>query len=183
MHTPQTVLSTPAVRTSREERPLLYRFEAHLDVKPLVISPEGLRMLNAFDGRITEGMLEGARVSGVDHLLVRHDGIGIIDAQKTISLGSVHVIEHVRGYCLPPAGLEMPPFEAMLAPGFAFPDVPFPVIGFSMFRTDSPELAYLNASVATIEGSVSFATGRLVVDTRLLTRSSRSKAGAHADRA
>lgn len=165
---PQPITSTPQVRSAREERPLLYRFEAHLDVKPLVIAPEGLRMLNAFDGRITAGMLEGARVSGVDHLLVRHDGVGIIDAPKTISLGSVNVVEHVTGYCLPPAGLQMPPFQAMFEPGFAFPDLPFTVIGSSMFRTDVPELAHLNACVATIEGTVSFATGRLVVETRLL---------------
>lgn len=146
----------------------LYRFEAQLDPKPIGLVPEGIRMANAFEGEATEGIFEGARVWGIDHLLLRTDGVAVIDAPKTISYGNRHVYEQVNGYCLPPDGLEVPPPEVLLDPGFEWPDVPFPVRGFSTFRSGDPELAYLNRALATVEGSANYATGRLVVATRLL---------------
>jgi hypothetical protein len=151
-----------------EPTPLLYRFEAELTITPLGIMPEGLRMANSFEGRVTEGILEGARVWGIDHLLLRRDGVSVIDAQKTISLGDRHLYEHVHGYCLPPDGLEVPPLEVLLTPGFRWPDVEFPVIGASTFRCAVPELEFLNRAVAAITGSASFVTGALIIETRLL---------------
>lgn len=164
---PSAFAPAPARRTAALDRPLLYRFEATIATVPIGIVPEGLRIALSFEGRVTHGLLEGARVSGVDPLLIRRDGVGIIDAPKTISGGDVHVYEHVRGYCSPPKGLTMPPLEAVLEPGFAWPDVPFPVLGFSIFRAGVPELAFLNDALATIEGYANFVTKRLVVETRL----------------
>jgi hypothetical protein len=158
-------MSAPAVGAS----PLLYRFAAQLSFVALGIVPEGLRMANSFEGTVTDGILEGGRVWGIDHLLVRRDGVAVIDAQKTISLGDRHVYEHVHGYCLPPEGMEVPPLELMVAPGFSWPDIDFPIIGASTFRSALPELAYLNRSVAGISGAANFATGRLTIETRLLT--------------
>lgn len=148
--------------------PLLYRFEAQLAFVPLGIVPEGLRMANSFEGRVTEGMLEGARVWGIDHLLLRRDGVAVIDAQKTISLGDAHVHEHVHGYCLPPDGMDVPPLEAVLTPGFQWPDVAFPIVGASTFRCGVPALAHLNRAVAAIAGEANFVTGALTIETRLL---------------
>ena len=147
----------------------LYRFEAHLDVQPIGIVPEGLRMANTFEGVVTEGLLSGARVWGIDHLLLRSDGVAVIDAQKTLSLGNLHVYEHVNGYGLPPAGVTLPPLEALLAPGFEWPDLLFPVLASSTFRTAVPALLDLNRTIARIDGWFNFATGRLCVETQAVT--------------
>jgi hypothetical protein len=161
--------SAPVRRPSRA--PLLYRFEAKLTVNVVGLVPEGIRMANAFEGRVTEGLLRGARVWGTDHLLLRSDGVAVIDAEKTISLGTTHVHEHVRGYGLPPPGLDMPPLEALVEPGFEWPDVLFPVLATSTFRAATPELRYLNRTIATIEGWFSFATGALAIETRVVEHS------------
>lgn len=153
------------MRDTQRDAQFLYRFEALLEFVPIGIVPEGLRMANSFDGIVTEGVFEGARVQGTDHLLVRRDGVSIIDAQKTISRGGVHTWEHVIGYCLPPAGLDVPPLEMMLDPDFAWPDIPFPVLASSTFRTADPGLEYLNRVVSHIEGWANFATGGLAIET------------------
>lgn len=148
----------------------LYRFEAQLSVNPVGLVPEGLLMANAFEGTITEGFLCGGRVWGVDHLLIRRDGISVIDAPKTLGRGARSVVELVRGYCLPPEGLQMPELERLLAPDFEWPDVPFTISGCSMFRVADPEFSELAQSIARIDGRVSMATGKLEVETRLLGR-------------
>lgn len=153
--------------------PLLYRFEAELTVTPLGVVPEGLRMANAFEGRVTYGLLEGARVWGIDHLLLRFDGVAVIDAQKTLSRGDVHVFEHVHGYGYPPAGLQLPPLEKLLDPAFEWPDALFPVLGASTFRAAARDLSYLNREVARIDGWFNFATGGLAIETRLIRHASR----------
>lgn len=149
--------------------PLLYRFEAQLEVTPIGLVPEGIRMANAFEGRVTRGIMEGARVWGIDHLLLRSDGVAVIDAQKAISQGDTHLYEHVRGYGLPPQGLQMPPLETLLDPSFEWPDVLFPILGSSTFRAAAPELQYLNRAISRIDGWFSFATGSLVIETRLMS--------------
>ncbi len=161
-------MSNAAIPHSIDDEPLLYEFEAQLDVVPIGLVPEGIRMANSFEGRVRRGILEGARVWGIDHFVLRNDGVGLIDAQKTISRDDVHLFEHVRGYCLPPADLPMPPLEALLAPDFEWPDIPFAIQGFSSFRAAAPELRHLNRALAAIDGWASFATGALVVQTRLL---------------
>lgn len=159
--------------TLRQAQPILYRFEAKLEVNPIGIVPEGFRMANAFEGRVTHGMLEGARVWGIDHLLLRTDGVAIIDAQKTISGGGVHVYEHVRGYGLPPLGITLPPLEELLEPGFEWPDVQFPVLGASTFRAAAPEHEALNRALARVDGWFNFSTGGLAIETRLLPHDDR----------
>jgi hypothetical protein len=91
--------------------PLFYRFEAQLEFVPISVVPERLRMTDSCAGRVTEGEFPGARVWGIDHLLVRNDGVGIIDSQKTISHDTFHVYECVSGYCLPPADLQVPAMD------------------------------------------------------------------------
>jgi hypothetical protein len=173
MTSTQTAAAQPWQQAQRREGQFLYRFEAQLDFLPIGIVPEGLRMANAFEGKATEGVFAGARVWGIDHLLVRRDCVSVIDAQKTISLGDRHHYEHVHGYCIPPAGMEVPPLERILAPGFAWPDIPFPILASSTFRTSDPSLAYLNRAVTRIEGWANFATGALVIETWLMEHSGR----------
>lgn len=159
--------STP----SSSDAPLLYRFEGRVQLLPIGRVPEGIRVVLPFEGTVTEGEFLGGRVWGTDHLLLRPDLVGVIDAPKTISDGDRHVFEHLRGYCLPPAGLELPPLEAVLAPDFQWPDALFPVTGFSTFRTGDPGLAHLNRAIATVEGWSHLRSGRLAIETRLFERS------------
>lgn len=147
---------------------LLYRFEAQLEFNVVGLVAEGLQMSNPFEGRVTQGAFQGARVWGIDPFLLRRDGVGIIDVPKTISGDGYHVYEHVRAYAVPPAGMEMPPLEALLEPGFEWPDVAFPIHGTSTFRAGAPHLAWLNRAVARVDGWASMATGELVIETRLL---------------
>jgi hypothetical protein len=94
----------------------------------------------------------------------------VIDAQTMLSqTAQVHVYEHVTGYCLPPAGLRLPPLEALLAADFEWPDVSFPIVAFSTFRAATPQLEYLNSVTARIDGWANFATGGLAIETRLVS--------------
>lgn len=147
---------------------LLYRFEARLDFVPIGLVPEGSRLALSFDGVVTEGDFVGARVSGTDHLLLRRDGVGVIDAPKTISTAKGELFEHLRGYCLPPEGMTFPPLESLFSADFRWPDALFPILGFSTFRAGSPELSHLNRAVARIDGWSNMSTGRLAVETRLI---------------
>jgi len=147
---------------------VLYRFEARLDPHVVGLTPGGLAFSTPFEGIIDEGLLSGGRVWGIDPFVLRSDGVGVIDAIKTLSLAELHVQEHVRGYCTPPAGVAMPPIATLLEPGFEWPDLDFPIRGFSTFRTGDPHYAALNRTLATVEGSANFATGALHITTRTL---------------
>lgn len=161
METP--TLDVPAVRESTS--PLIYRFEARLtDRLPVGLLPEGLRLEVPFEGRITGGPLAGACITGIDHLLIRPDGVGVIDAPETISRGSLHLAAHARGYVVPPEGAPVPPVAAMLEPDFAWPDVPFAVRGFALLRTASPDLDFLNRTAVALRGRVNMNTGELTVE-------------------
>lgn len=162
-----------AANGPRVSEQLLYRFEADIRVTPIGLTPEGIRMTVEFDGTVTAGMLEGARVWGVDPFLMRSDGVGIIDAPKTISDGEHSVYEYIRAYLTAPDGLEVPPPEVVLDPAFEWPEAQFPILGFSQFRTGHPDYAFLNGTQAAVEGSASFASGRLGIETRALRPSGR----------
>jgi hypothetical protein len=147
---------------------LLYRFEARLtDLNPVGILPEGLRMANSFEGTVTEGPLAGARIWGVDHFLVRPDGVGVIDAPETLSRGDLHVIGHARAYALPPEGAPVPQLDAMLDPAFEWPDVPFRIQGAVNFRAARPDLDWMNRTFAVINGEVNMRTGALTIEARV----------------
>jgi hypothetical protein len=160
------VEATSAARAPRQGE-LLYRFEGQLtDMLPVGVLPEGLRLVNPFEGTVTDGPLAGARVWGIDHFLVRPDGVGVLDAPETFSRGELHVAGQVRGYAFPPVGAPVPPLQAMLQPDFVWPDVPFRILGSVMFRTSSPELDWMNRALAVISGHVTMSTRRLVIEAR-----------------
>jgi hypothetical protein len=146
---------------------LIYRFVAQLtDVNPVGVLPEGLRMANAFEGEIVEGPLAGSRIWGVDPFLLRPDGVGVVDAPETISGEGRHIQAHARGYAIPPEGMTIPPLEAMLEPGFEWPDVDFRFEGCVLFRTADAVLDHLNRTVGVLAGTVNMSTGRLEVTAR-----------------
>jgi hypothetical protein len=162
----------PGIKTPgpRSVPVFFYRFDADLDISPIGLTPEGLRFAAAFEGTIRDGFMQGARVWGVDQFLLRSDGIGIVDAPKTLSLGDLHVLEIVRGYCRPPEGLELPPLAKLLEPDFEWPDLEFPLEGFSLFSVGARQLQHLNSALGQIEGSVNFSTRKVTVTTYLLER-------------
>lgn len=146
---------------------LIYRFEARLaDMYPIGLFPEGIRFHNDFRGTVTDGPFAGATIFGLDPFLLRPDGVGVIEAPEVIDTGDTRVSLAVRGYVVPPDGVEMPPLEALMEPGFDFPDIDFRVTASGQIRTADSRWAALNATVAVIEGTVNLATGRLVVEAR-----------------
>lgn len=162
--TTQTLSATPRTFTTGD---LIYRFEGSLaEMYPVGVFPEGIRFHNDFDATIVQGPFTGARIFGLDQFLMRPDGFGEIDAPEVIDAGATRVGLHVRGYVVPPAGMEVPPLDIIASPGFQFPDVDFRVTGSALIKTADPAYAGLNRTVAVIEGKVNMATGRLAVEAR-----------------
>jgi hypothetical protein len=147
-----------------------YAFEATITrVVPIGLVPEGLRLDAYYQGRMTEGPLTGDTVDGVDYLLLRRDGVGVIDVRQVFSgEGGRTVTTRVHGY-LTPSG-PMPPLEAMADPGFAWPDAEIPMHGAVDLRTAAPELQELNATVYGFTGTVNVARGELRIRAQSLAR-------------
>lgn len=146
----------------------LYRFEASLtEVVPVGLVPEGIRLDVHFEGQLTAGALVGARLRGIDYLMLRGDGVGVIDAYETVDAGDGRVVSvHAQGYIVPPEGVEFPPPEVLLSPEFTWPDLPLPLHGFALFRTGAPGLAHLNRTAASFQGHVNVGGAQLVVEAR-----------------
>jgi hypothetical protein len=105
-------------------------------------------------------------VRGIDYLLLRADGVGVIDVRAAFVADEGHVEARAQGYLVAPDDVELPPPDAILAPGFTWPDVELPIREFALLRTGVAEWQDLNATVAAIEGSVNPGTGRLVLEAR-----------------
>ena len=158
---------------------LLYRFEASItETVPVGLVPEGIRLDVHFEGQVTAGALVGARLRGIDYLLLRGDGVGVIDVYETIDAGDGRVVSaRAQGYVVPPEGVELPPPEVLLSPDFTWPDLPLPLHGFALYRTGAPDLAHLNRTVASFHGHVNVARAQLVVEARELSAVSDAVAG------
>ena len=158
---------------------LVYRFEARTtELIPVGLVPEGIRLDAYFSGPVTEGVLSGATLRGIDYVLLRADGIGVIDAHDVISTGTgQHVSVHAQGYITPPPEVQMPPPEVMLSPEFQWPDVPLPMHGFVLARTGSEELAWMNRTALGFEGTVNVGTGEVLAEARALHPAAAEAAG------
>jgi hypothetical protein len=152
--------------TTDQVTQIVYRFEGQLS-DPFVVGhfPQGIEFHNEWVGRVTAGPFAGGTISGVDQFTVRPDGVGVIDSPEIIEWGDVRVAAHVRGYVVPPEGVTVPPLEAMLEPGFSFPDLDFRVTAATVLRTAHPDHQWLNRVVAVNDGTVNLATGRMEIQT------------------
>ena len=158
---------TSASTGAQVDRALIYRFEGELAAMyPTGLFAEGIRFHNGFEARVVAGPFEGGRIFGVDQFLLRPDGVGVIVAPEVIETDGTRVEGEVRGYVLPPEGMEMPSLEVLADPSFEFPDVDFRVTAAVTFRAADPRYDYLNRVVGRIEGTVNLATGRLVIEAR-----------------
>lgn len=157
---------------------LVYRFEGELaDPYAVGLFPDGLRFHNGFDGRVVAGPLAGGRIFGLDQFVLRPDGIGVIVAPEVVELGDRRIAVDLRGYVVPPPGMELPPLETVASPGFGFPDVDLRVTGAATIRTADPDLLHLNRSVVVVEGTVNMGTRRLEVEARCVPVPARWSAG------
>jgi hypothetical protein len=147
-----------------------YAFEATMTrVVPIGLVPEGLRLNAYYQGKITDGPLTGDTVDGVDYLLLRRDGVGVIDVRQEFSgEGGRTVATEVHGYLTPQGPL--PPLEEVADPAFAWPDAEMPMHGSVMLRTAAPELQALNSTVYGFTGTVNVARGELRVRAQSLAR-------------
>lgn len=161
----QTLTSEHAQQ--KADAALVYRLEGTLaDLYPIGLFPEGLRFHNDFAADIVDGPFEGGRIFGLDQFMVRPDGVGVIVAHEVVEGADSRVAFDIRGYVLPPDGLEMPPLEVLASPGFEFPDLDFRVVASALMRTADPRFDHLNRAVVINEGTVNLGTGRLVIEAR-----------------
>ncbi len=147
-----------------------YAFEATMTrVVPIGLVPEGLRLNAYYQGKITDGPLTGDTVDGVDYLLLRRDGVGVIDVRQVFSgEGGRTVATEVHGYIAAP--VPMPPLEEVADPAFVWPDVDLPMHGAVDLRTAAPDLQAINATVFGFTGTVNVARGELRVRAQSLAR-------------
>ena len=128
--------------------------------------PEGLRLDGHTRGAITEGLLAGATTTGIDYLLIRQDGVGVIDvrgfAQHPDGATAAFAM---RGYLGEPAPGVV---EAMLDPEYVPPDADIPLHGASWWETMAPQYAFLNHTVFGFTGTINLATGMLRMTFRSL---------------
>lgn len=140
-----------------------YAFEAEFTgLVPVGLVPTGARIDVAFTGTVTEGPLAGSRVEGIDYLLMRRDGTSVIDVREVFLRpdGAAAAVT-AGGYVVPP--VEMPPLEAILAPGFAWPDLDLPLHGWARVESMIPEVASANHTVYAFTGTANVGTGRLSI--------------------
>jgi Protein of unknown function (DUF3237) len=144
---------------------LMYRVEANTTkVIPIGAVPEGVRLDVHWSGTVVEGRFAGAGVQGVDYLLWRADGVGIINSYQVITTAvGQNVSVHAQGYITAPAGMRMPTPDVVLRPDFHWPDVPLPAHGFALYRAGAPDLSWLNQTALAFSGSVNVGTGTLVI--------------------
>jgi hypothetical protein len=127
---------------------------------PIGLVPEGLRLDIAVEGTITDGPMTGGSVSGVDYLLLRPDGVAVLDVHEVVTLPSGSVVSlQVRGFATPP--FEMPPLETLATPGFEWPDTEVPIHGAVTMQTAEPSLAAFNRTVYGMTGTVNMARGEV----------------------
>ena len=150
--------------------PTLYRFEARFTALVAIGPvPDGIRLDAHFEGRVVEGELAGASVSGIDYLRFRSDGIGVLDVREVLAHDGQTVEVRAGGYLIPPAGFALPPADVLAAPDFAWPEVDLPFHGSATFSTAAEAWQQLNRTVAIFNGAANPGAGTLVVEAQALT--------------
>lgn len=147
-----------------------YAFQAELTrISSIGMTAQGLRMDVGFIGSITEGRLIGHTIEGIDYLLVRSDGVGLINARELISDGD-RAIAAVRaeGYIVPPS----PELSVLANPNFQWPNADQPVHGARFWETSDEDLSTAAATVFGFTGTVNMVTRVLKISARSLARRS-----------
>lgn len=145
-----------------------YAFRAQLTrITPIGLTAEGLRLDVGFAGTITEGPLAGCGLEGIDYLVIRHDGVAVVDARELISGDQRPATAmHAVGYIVPP--FEMPQLSVLAEPSFSWPDADLPLHGSSRIQTADPALQAANRTVYGWTGIVNIARATLEINARSL---------------
>lgn len=134
---------------------LILRLEARFtDLIPIGLVPEGVRVDAHYSGPITAGPFTGGTVRGIDYLLFRSDGVGVLDVRELITTpsgGNISVRAH--GYATLPGGMQFPPSELLVQPDFVWPDLAVPLHGVALCQTGTAEIAWLNRTALLFEGA------------------------------
>ncbi|MDA8320044.1 MAG: hypothetical protein M0030_09610 [Actinomycetota bacterium] len=140
-----------------------YSFQAQVTrVVPVGIGSDGLRVDLGFAGTVSSGPWAGNPIEGIDYLLIRPDGVGVIDARELITDGDgVVAALHVRGYVVPP--FPLPKLPVLLDPGFTWPDVDLPMHGSVHMHSGVADYAGCNAAVYAFNGWVNMSRGSITV--------------------
>ena len=147
-----------------------YAFEADItEVVPIGLVPEGLRIDAHFQGTVVEGPLAGDTVTGIDHLQLRRDGVGVMDVRMVARSATGRTVSWYAGGYLTPEG-EMPPLEVVGDPGFVWPDLEIPMHGWATMRSPAPDLQPVNSTVYGFTGTNNVARGQLRVRGQSLAR-------------
>lgn len=147
-----------------------YRMEADFtEIVPIGAVPEGLRMDAHYNGTVIEGPLAGL-IRGIDYLLIRSDGVIVLDVRETITTAAGHHIA-IRGQGYGLAGAPPPAAGAQQSSPVGSPDVPSPILGVAFCQTTAPEMLWLNRTILAFTGTANLGTGKLQVVARVLTPS------------
>lgn len=172
--TPDGPSSKPVLSNPRLAPPpdFAFRMEATFsDVAVIGMVPEGFRVDAHYDGRISEGPLAGAIVRGVDYLVIRSDGVSVLDIRETITTRSGHrIAARAQGYGWvrleqPTAGEAAPPTSA----DAGWPDRPTPLLGVAACQTSDPEFLWMNEALLVFSGTANLGSGKLEAAGRVMT--------------
>jgi hypothetical protein len=146
-----------------------FAFESTLTSRvPVGLVAEGLRMDVRFEGTVTEGRMTGGTVTGTDYLLLRPDGVGVMDVRDLIRLADGGAVAVRAGGYVTPA-FEMPPLDMLAAPDFEWPDMSVPLHGFALLQTAEPALRVYNRTVFGLTGTVNMGRGELRIHAEPIT--------------
>jgi hypothetical protein len=149
-----------------------YAFQAEITrIRPIGLTARGLRLDISLTGSVTEGQLTGCTIEIIDYLLIRPDGVVVIDARDTISDGD-RVIAAVRaeGYIVAP--FPMPELSVLADPNFQWPDVDLPAHGAQFWEPSREDLSTTAATVYGFSGSANVGAGVLKLSARSLAGTS-----------
>ncbi len=140
-----------------------YGFRGRLTrITAIGLVPDGLRLDVAFAGTITDGPLAGCDMEGIDYLLIRPDGTGVVDARELVTTDQgIGTGLHATGYIVPP--FAMPELSVLADPAFVWPDVDLPMHGSSRVQTTDSALAAATRTVYGWTGTVNVAQATLEV--------------------
>jgi len=146
-----------------------YAFDARLtSVVPIGLVPDGLRVDVSFEGTVTEGPMTGGSLTGIDYLLFRRDGVGVVDVRMLVRLpGGGTAAVTARGYMIAP--FEMPPLETLAAPDFQWPDAETALHGCATIQTMESALAAANQTMYGFAGTTNPGRGDMRVRAHSLT--------------
>ena len=149
-----------------------YAFQAEVThIRPIGLTARGLRIDISLTGRVTEGQLTGSAVEIIDYLLIRPDGVGVIDARDVIFDGDrVIAAIQAEGYIVPP--FPLPELSILADPDFQWPDVDLPVHGAHFWETSRDDLSAAAATVYGFTGSANIGAGLLKLSAHSLATAS-----------